>query len=650
MTQHWSKTRFTPPDIPPRTVPAASFGARPGAAALQTSALQKGIDTLSQTGGGRLVLEAGTYRTGALRLRSGVELHLSSPDTLLQFVSEDPEQNYPVVLSHWEGSPCYNYSALLYALDAEDIAVTGPGTLDGGADAAHWWCWHHDMENPEAGLAADLQAEDRAALRAMNLQGVPVAQRIFGPGHFLRPNFFQPIRCRRVLLRGITLRNSPMWQINPVQCENVLLDGVTVIGHGPNNDGCDPESCRGVWVKGCRFDTGDDCISLKSGRDRDGREANLPCEDVLIERCEFADGHGGIALGSEMSGGIRRVLVRDCRFTSPNLTYALRLKSNARRGGVVEDICFSDNTVDRVSGAAVHGTMLYEDGRNGEFLPVFRNITVEKLTAHGGEYGIFLEAFREVPVTGLILRDIQIDGVQSPLHGAHWQDAVLERVWINGKAYPRPVKVRILGIPSPGERVQADARRPGGREEFTFFWQSSADGRHWADAGQGQTFCVPSGAAWLRLTAQDADGNRESSLPYRVLPAAAPWPRLACRGMLPFAAAPDSPVTRDLLTAMLRPLTDRQLFLPGQGPAVTRQELARAAMLACSVSYRNASTTAPVCTDAAKVSPLYASDAARALYLGFLTLRPDGSFAPEAPVSMEEAAATLERVADFAGL
>lgn len=275
---------------------------------MQTRQLQQAIDDLSWRGGGTLVLQPGVYRTGALHLKNGVELHLASEDTLVQFVPDDPAENYPLVFSHWEASPCYNFSALLYACDAQDIAVTGKGVLDGGADADHWWNWHHQVETSWSENKPDLQLADRRTLRSMNLGGVPVDRRIFGEGHYLRPNFFQPIRCQRVLLQGVTLRNSPMWQLNPVLCSSVVVDGVTLSSHGANNDGCDPESCNGVWIKNCRFDTGDDCISLKSGRDRDGREANVPCRNILIENNDFADGHGGVALGSEMSGGIYNVL------------------------------------------------------------------------------------------------------------------------------------------------------------------------------------------------------------------------------------------------------------------------------------------------------------------------------------------------------
>ncbi len=664
-----------PPRIGPNQVVAA-----PDPEALQTHKLQAAIDSLSAAGGGRLILPAGIYHTGALRLRSGVELHLQSPDTLVKFTARNPEENYPLVLTHWEASPCRNYSPLLYACDEQDIAVTGPGVLDGGADAEHWWNWHHQVETSWSADRPDLQLEDRKALRNMNQQGVPVQERVFGPGHYLRPNFFQPIRCRRVLIQGVTLRNSPMWQLNPVMCKSVIVDGVTLSSHGANNDGCDPESCSGVWIKNCRFDTGDDCISLKSGRDRDGREANIPCENVLIENNDFADGHGGVALGSEMSGGIRRVLACGNRFSSPNLTYALRLKANARRGGRVEQIMLCDSVMEHVHGAAVHGTMLYEDGRNGDDLPIFRDICIENITAHGGDYGIFLEGFPEVPITGLELRGITIDGVHQALRSMNWQGAVVENVVINGKRFPRPGYVRILGVPSPGGTVRASAESCGGTQSFRFDWEVSGDGMDWSACGSGDTLCVPQGACRIRVTARDAAGNSECSRPYRVLPGAActDAARLCCRGFLPDTelTAPEEPVTRLALARMLLPLAgtgasgpqpedcpdpaaciaaanrffplDRGRFYPNR--TVTRQEMATVAMEACGVNYRNASSTMPVCKDVKAVANNYGTNAARALYFGFLTLDGAGCFRPEALVTWREAVRIINRVADFAGL
>ncbi len=668
-------SKIEPPHIGPNRLEVV-----PDADHLQTESLQSAIDALSAAGGGVLVFPAGVYRTGALHLKSGVELHFSSPKTQVQFTPDDPEKNYPLVFSHWEASPCYNYSSLLYACDAHDIAVTGCGTLDGGADKDHWWNWHHQVEDSWSEDKPDLQLADRKALRRMNEEGVPLEQRVFGQGHFLRPNFVQFLRCERVLLQGVTLHNSPMWQLNPVQCKSVIVDGLTLSSHGSNNDGCDPESCSGVWIKNCRFDTGDDCISLKSGRDNDGRQANIPCKNVLIEHNEFADGHGGIALGSEMSGGIYRVLAAENRFSSPNLTYALRLKTNARRGGSVEQVTLCDSVIESVHGAAIHGTMLYEDGRNGTELPVFRNIRIENIVAHGGEYGIFLEAFPEVPITGLVLRNIRIDGVRQPMRSMNWKDAVVENVILNGKRFPRPGHVRILGIPKPEQTVTAYAECCGIDHPLTYTWKASADGIVWQTVGMGVQMRVPKTAHFLRLSADDANGNQEQSIPYRVLSdsvtlrAAA---RLYCRGMLQTSTveAPEQPISYRELAELLIPLCDVTIpvknnlgctqavcqviangFFPlehetfDENKTITRQEMATVAMQACGVDYRNASSTMPTCSDADEVANNYGTNVARALYFGFLTLNSEQKFEPNRLVTKQEAIETLDRVADFAGL
>lgn len=714
------------PEIPKRQYSVEEFGVAADSEEIQTGLFQEAIDEVSRRGGGRLVVPAGRYRIGSLELKSKVELHLEGRDTVLSFVNEEVEEHYPVVFCHWEASPCYNYSPLIYAREARDIALTGEGILDGGADALHWWNWHHQVEEAWSIDRPDLQLADRKLLRQMNMDGVPIEKRIFGPGHYLRPNFVQPVRCERILLQGFTLVNSPMWQLNPVMCKSLTVDGVTMSSHGSNNDGCDPESCDGVHIKNCRFDAGDDCISLKSGRDRDGREANIPCQNVVIEDNEFADGHGGVALGSEMSGGIRRVIAVNNRFSSPNLTYALRLKTNARRGGCVEDIVLADSVMEHVHGATVHGTMLYEDGRNGDDLPRFKNIIIENITARGGDYGIFLEAFREVPITGLVLRNIRIHGVARPMRSMNWKDPVLENIEINGKTFPRPCGVRILGVPARGSRLRASAEEGGGvsgegngpevsegrdsrtgpwsadggqigekaaRHDngFLFRWQVSRDGLFWEAAGEGEYLTLEGDRGYVRVIARDSRGNEEKSRGYRILAAdkeaeegSPGWKyrRLACRGMLDETEEFDGTanVTRLQLARMMAPLaemgTDREslygpkssdsqvlrevidigFLAPAEGgeplPSghVTRQEMATVAMQACGVNYRNASSTMPVCADMSDVGNNYGTNVARALYFGFMELDGDGNFNPESPVTAEEAADILNRVADFAGL
>lgn len=671
--------RVRTPEIPSENVSLLEFGAVPDSEQLQTHIIQRAIDEVSSRGGGRLVVPKGRYKTGAIRLKSKVELHLEDAGSVLSFVGEEPEKNYPLVFSHWEATPCLNYSALIYACDSHDIAVTGPGLLDGGADWQHWWCWHHQVENAWSENRPDLQLEDRKQLRAMNMDGTPIQERKFGPGHYLRPNFIQVLRCERVLLSGFTIQNSPMWQLNPVMCKSVVMEGLTLSSHGPNNDGCDPESCSGVIIRRCRFDTGDDCISLKSGRDRDGREANTPCEWVLIEENEFADGHGGIALGSEMSGGIRNVMAVKNQFTSPSLTYPLRLKTNARRGGCVENIILADSRMDQVGGAAVHGTMMYEDGPMGEYLPAFRNILIENVRAHGGEYGIFLEAFSNTPISGLVLRNIQIDGVRNPMHSMNWQDPVIENVTINGRRFPCPGRVRIDGIPVGGETVSASAEYLGGRGPLQFHWQMTERGAEdgdWKEFSVGNRADIPKTAAFLRILATDEAGEAEMSRSYRVLLSEErykrdSWDRLLSKGSLDRSRtySPEQPITYEMLARMLVPFAGESGFRERGTEEciaiavekkllsmeedcrgeISRQKMATVAMQSCGIDYKNASSTMPVCKDADRVGTHYGTNVMRALYFGFMELDEEGYFHPETPVTVGEAVEILNRTALFAG-
>src|SRR5262249_54785485 len=234
--------------------------------------------------------------TGAVVLRSNVNLHLEDQATLA--FTRDATAYLPQVFTRYEGVELMNYSPFIYAFEARNIAITGAGTLDGQAGEDSWWPWR-------GRAVAKNGARDR--LFDMAKRGGPVSARGFGDGDFMRPNFIQPYRCQNVLIDGVTVINSPMWEIHPVLCANVTVRGVTVRSHGPNNDGCDPESSRDVLIERCTFDTGDDCIALKSGRNDDGRRLNTPIENVIVRDCEMRDGHGGVVIGSEISGGARNI-------------------------------------------------------------------------------------------------------------------------------------------------------------------------------------------------------------------------------------------------------------------------------------------------------------------------------------------------------
>ena len=212
-----------------------------------------------------MVVPAGTFLTGAIHLQSNVNLHLTAGATLL--FSTDLNGYLPVVFNRYEGIECMGYSPFIYAFGQENIAVTGGGVLDGQAGYENWWGWVKPFAEAR-GKSRRLNA-DRERLLAQGEEGLPVARRLFGPDHVLRPSFIEPYRCKNVLIEGVAIRRSPMWEINPVLCANVTVRGVRVDSTGPNNDGCDPESCRDVLIEDCTFNTGDDCIAIKSGRNAD---------------------------------------------------------------------------------------------------------------------------------------------------------------------------------------------------------------------------------------------------------------------------------------------------------------------------------------------------------------------------------------------
>ena len=419
-------------------------------------------------------------------------------------------------------SKLYNWSPLIYAYQQENIALTGKGTLDGQADKNNWWNWSRTV-NPDGTITKPCN-NDVKLLRKMTDNGTPAEERIFGEGHYLRPNFYQPIECTNVLIEGVTIANSPMWELNPVLCTNFTARGVTIDTHGYNNDGCDPENCNYVLIENCFFNTGDDCIAVKAGRNRDGRElgeAGHPTQNLIIRNNTFADGHGGIACGSEMSGGIKNLFADNNTFDSPTLNYALRFKTNAERGGAVENIYLRNSKVKSVGNAVVHATMLYDVGRDGNYLPQFKNITIENLTSSGGEYGIFMEAFEEVPITGLVFRNVNISNVGTDIRALNWEDPVMENVTINGKTYPRPVETKILGVPVPGERIEGSSTLLGGEDtDLSSKWliSDSADGDYHFFRIR-RSYAVPSYLAgkYIKFVSTDRSGNQDASIPYKVL-------------------------------------------------------------------------------------------------------------------------------------
>jgi polygalacturonase len=408
------------PTFPDRVFPVIDFGAVGDGTTDATAAIRAAISACAGAGGGRVVVPAGEYLTGAIHLKSNVNLHLEEGATLR--FRRDPTAYLPVVVTRWEGVELMNYSPLVYAYGETNVAVTGEGTLDGQAGPEDWWPWKGG-DHPQS------QKPDRDRLFAQAEAGVPVAERVYGAGHYLRPSFLETYRCENVLIEGVTITNSPMWVIHPVLSHNVTIRGVTVVSAGPNSDGCDPESSTGVLIEDSLFDTGDDCIAIKSGRNADGRRLAAPSERIVIRRCQMRAGHGGVTIGSEVSGSVRDVFVEQTEMSSPDLLRGIRIKTNALRGGVIENVFVRDVEIGE-TGAAIDIDMQYEDVVDGPFMPVVQNILVERLTVLQARHALSVRGLEGAPVRGLVVRDSSFHAVSRASVLEHVEDLVLENVAI----------------------------------------------------------------------------------------------------------------------------------------------------------------------------------------------------------------------------
>jgi polygalacturonase len=387
------------PRFAARRYPITDFGAVADGATLATDAFRRAIVACNAAGGGVVEVPAGTYLTGAIHLLSNVNLHLAD-DAIVRF-STDPAHYLPAVFTRYEGVEYFGYSPLIYAYQQQNMAITGRGILDGQAGNENWWEWARRTRSGPAGKSS------RDALFEMAQAGVPVAERQFSTGHYLRPPLFQAYACRHVLVEDVTVHRSPFWLLHPVLSEDVTVRGVHLESKGPNSDGCDPESCRNVLIDNCWFDTGDDCIAIKSGRNNDGRRVNVPSENIVIRNCRMLAGHGGVTMGSEISGGVRNVFAENNVMSSPDLERGIRIKTNAVRGGVLENIHIVNTTIGEVREAIVID-FFYEEGDAGSFDPVVRNIEIRDLTCDHARKAFSIRGFDRDPVRDLKLVNVDI--------------------------------------------------------------------------------------------------------------------------------------------------------------------------------------------------------------------------------------------------
>jgi polygalacturonase len=380
------------PRFPDSDFPITAFGGRADADA--SAALAAAIAACAESGGGRVIVPAGRWRSGPIHLKSRVHLHLQEGSEIV-FSGRFEDYLPPVFVRH-AGVEIVNYSPLVYARGCEDVAITGPGILNGNAE--RWWDWKKKETRKPFEMPADASLEDRT----------------FGTVEAaIRPSFLVLLDCRNVLLEGFTITSGPNWTIHPTYCENVVLRGLTVDTHGPNNDGIDVDSCRNVLIEDCSFKSGDDCVVLKSGYNQDGRRVGRPTEKVVMRRCRARNGHGGLVVGSEMSGDVRDVFMHDCEFDGTD--HILRIKSRIDRGGVVERIHVDGVRGRNLARDVVLLTMDYTADRidvADTRPPIFRDIHVRNVSAESVPLSVVIQGLKESPIRDCHFSGLRIDSTK----------------------------------------------------------------------------------------------------------------------------------------------------------------------------------------------------------------------------------------------
>nr|WP_295932041.1 glycoside hydrolase family 28 protein [uncultured Dyadobacter sp.] len=361
--------------------------------------INKAIEICNNAGGGQVVVPKGDYLcNGPIRMLSNVNLHLSD-GALIRF-GTNPGDYLPVVKVRWEGTVCYNYSPMIYAVGQNNIAITGRGTLDGQADK-FWFAWKKQPNR-------DDQEKAKTILRKMGETGVAENERVFGAGYKLRPTLIEFYECESILLDGFTVRQSPFWTVHPVFSKSITIRNLT-IGHGTtNDDGIDPDSCEDVLIEHCKINTDDDPISIKAGRDQDAWHRK-GTRNVVVRNCTLQSAiANAFCIGSEMSGGVENVWVDNCFV--PDTDMGVTLKANMDRGGFIRNLWVRNITIDSCRQAAIRIQMDYHSYRGGNFPPNFDQITFENINVRAArDHGWWLAGVASKSIGSVTMRNIKVD-------------------------------------------------------------------------------------------------------------------------------------------------------------------------------------------------------------------------------------------------
>lgn len=419
-------SRIKAPEFKKDTFRITDFGATGDSLTDCKPAIDKAIQACVQAGGGTVLIPAGVWFVdGPIHFESNLNLHIAAGATIR--FSSNPKSYLPVVKTSWEGTLLYNYSPLIYACEKENIAITGQGTIDGeGSKTFAAW---HGQQKPDQQLTRD-----------MNHKNTPIEERIFGEGHYLRPQLIQFFDCKNILVEGVKIEDSPFWCIHPLRCENVTLRGLRYDAQNKNNDGVDPEYSRDILIEDITFNNNDDNVAVKAGRDDEGRAMNHPSENIIIRNCHFKGLHA-VVIGSEMSSGVRNVFVEDCDYAG-YLKRGIYLKSNPDRGGEISNIYVNNVKFGNVLDCFMVTSNYHNEGT--EFPTNIHSVYLNKVSCKKAtNYAIYIKGHKLKSVHDFVITDFKVDSAGRGVHIEHADNIALNNLLVNGEQVTwDPVKLQ----------------------------------------------------------------------------------------------------------------------------------------------------------------------------------------------------------------
>lgn len=414
------------------TINITDVGGKGDGKTSNTAIIKNAIEKLSSKGGGTLIFPSGTFVTGPIVMKSNITIDIQAGATIK--FSDDFSEYTPFVEMRYEGVVMKSFCPMIYAYEQKNITIKGEGTIDG--NGKKWWYGTFTIEGKHQDDKFKKELEQYQAMwrkenTSLSIEEQSDWKRTLAKA-FFRPPLMQPYKCKGFKLEGIKIINSPFWTVNPEFCEDVQVSGITIDNpQAPNTDGINPSSCRNVLIANCRINVGDDCITIKSGRDLQGRQYAAPCENITITNCVMLSGHGGVVIGSEMSGDVRRITISNCVFDGTER--GIRIKSTRGRGGVVEDIRVSNIVMNNIAKEAITLNLFYSDVKPEPFserTPVFKNIHISGLSGTNVNMACTILGIEESPISGITLSDIDIDA-KTGIEIDKTSDITLDNVRIN---------------------------------------------------------------------------------------------------------------------------------------------------------------------------------------------------------------------------